>query len=1457
MSGLRLGRLPRLVRTSRQDGQAIIIVAIVMFVLIGMAGLVIDLGEIYLAKQHMQKSADAAALAAAAELPGDASSACTYGASAIGSACLDSSNGTQTNLSANGLNFSSNYANVQSSYALECLTSASAGTACKTGTACPGQYLPEGPPNSIYGCNAIAVTQKTTVTPFFMSLFGFGDTTVSATATAGIAGGAPHPLNVEVVDDATPSMDCPNGQSYCASGFTSSNICGPTIPTDVPSGVPLTQEDCAKAGIRALLTQLLPCYPGNATCPTSGNDETNAQGGPLDEVGLITFPGVLSNLQTGNDGQSVYADTNCLQDLSGSDETYTVGQANYQIVPFSSDYRYSDVATSPDPLATLNPYSNLVRAVYWPGDGCPNGGYPINSGGPATSISGGGSGDFTPASNTPSPSIAVGGTTRTTIGGITEGSSTSSLTTTATIAAGASSTSLASGQVVASGSSNTSVNSPSTIGGGASLSTDRSRAITTTTNPSSIAITPPSGYLQNTTFELVSVTARGLAGGSVICSPADGTWHAVGSATTGSGTSAITQATFWTTTSSTGSDTFTTGTSSGCTATTNASQISAVALVYTNVDATIPPLVTRTTGTTTGGSGGRTLTAPALSNVPANDMVISIFGANQAFSGTQPTYDQQGTGTNPVSTGADNNMQTTPGNAPQPTAAVSSTGVSWTAQTIALAPAPGTSITVTAATGYGSGGTNEGELVSIAVQGNVAICPQSATGWTALAATTTTSGGTVTEQAFWTTTGPTSYQFNFRQTNCSGALVNAGASALATIYTGVDESIAPTASVTNNPAASATLTAPTVTNTPANDMVVSLFATTDDYGGAHIPTVHNNPSSTWTNSGETPTLQQTTGNSASATATSGNSAAWAAETVLLTPLLNSSITVTAATGYGSGGTNEGELVSIAVQGNVAICPQSATGWTALAATTTTSGGTVTEQAFWTTTGPTSYQFNFRQTNCSGNVVKAGASALATIYTGVDESIAPTASVTNNPAASATLTAPTLTNTPAKDMVVSLFATTDDYGGAHIPTVHNNPSSTWTNSGETPTLQQTTGNSASATATSGNSAAWAAETVLLTPFLNSSITITPPAGITGYTPNSGDFLLTSIAVRGNVVICAPTGSNWAQIAAVSNSSGGNRLTQADFWTTASSSYVFTFYAASCGVGNPVKAEASAVATNYTGVDLAQAISAVGLPENTGSGSGSTLTAPSATTVNSYSEVVSTFGTLDSWASTTQPGVQDTPSGPSVNVGSDSAVQAAVGGQALGSQQTEHTKNPANWTGITVALSPLLSSSVTAAQPTGYVGGGADLMIVNIAARNLGNGSICAPDGTWKPVPLSLGSPPTFTQTSGSVTQEAFYTSTSEAATDTFSFYSEPNCNGAPLGVAASAVTVYYTGVDTAAPLDVTPTSARGSSNAPMPAPITTQSAGDEIVTLFGSGGTSLGTTSSQAGTASHQRSASTM
>jgi hypothetical protein len=170
------------------------------------------------------------------------------------------------------------------------------------------------------------VKQQVSVPLFFLRIFGGASVTVSSTATASMRGAAVSPFNVAIVLDTTRSMGDNDSASNCSN----------------------TRLNCAMAGIQVLLKSLSPCSQIASSCGTvtAGNVANS-----VDRVSLMTFPPVTT--------VTVANDYNC----SGNSITtaaYTnplPATATYTVVPFSSDYRSSDTATS------LTTSSHLVAAV--------------------------------------------------------------------------------------------------------------------------------------------------------------------------------------------------------------------------------------------------------------------------------------------------------------------------------------------------------------------------------------------------------------------------------------------------------------------------------------------------------------------------------------------------------------------------------------------------------------------------------------------------------------------------------------------------------------------------------------------------------------------------------------------------------------------------------------------------------------------------------------------------------------------------------------------------------------------------------------------------------------------------------------------------------------------------------------------------------------------------------------
>ena len=642
------------------------------------------------------------------------------------------------------------------------------------------------------------------------------------------------------------------------------------------------------------------------------------------------------------------------------------------------------------------------------------------------------------------------------------------------------------------------------------------------------------------------------------------------------------------------------------------------------------------------------------------------------------------------------------------------------------------------------------------------------------------------------------------------------------------------------------LTAPaTAGNTPAGDQVVRLFGTGATSFSAPAPplTVASGTTATGADDG----VQATTATSGTETETTASSDDWVAQTVTLHQALANSITVTPPSDYVGGG-NGLLLVTISAQnlsGGAICAPAAAPTWNSIKTTTSGTGATtLTQSSFWTMSTSPGYTFNL-ETSCSGGTaVDAGASEVATTFTGVDSTNPLDNNVTPNPTvasatSSAALAPAAITTSAANDEVVGLFAT-----NATSLTVTGTASAsvngTWTSSGINAKTLDQPGAATPSTASSTPAANWSEQTVALKPALSSSICF--GSGCTtalpsDYSGNSGDLLLVSIAVQalgsGNV-ICAPADSTWNALAPTSSSGAGpaaTAITQETFWTMSStaSTDTFSFKSGSCS-GSSTTGAANAVATNYDGVDAASPITV------TAAGGTSAALTSTVSSVPADDEVVSFFATTDTFKSPSFS-AQTTPSSIWTNVGESAAAQTVSGSQTM--QASAASNNSATWTSQAVVLTPLLDSSITITPPTNYRGGGGDLLLVSVEAQNLGSGSICAPDSTWNAVPLS-SSPTTYTTSSGTLTQEAFYTTASEAISDTFSFYSKAACSGSPLNAGASAVAVMYTGVNPATPIDGNGVAAPAPTTASplVPGAVTTHNANDEVVTLYGTAAPTL-------------------
>lgn len=285
------------------------VIALMGVGLMGLAGMVIDVGHLYISYNELLASTNAAALAGAEVLPN--STAATIA--------------TQYSATAGNLNAHGNLPGVTmvSGYPeVYCLASIQAAQPCvsSSGTGTGG--------------NVLIVKQQVPVKMFFASLFGFKTFTLTATAAASMRGGYVPPYNVAIIIDATSSMNDKDSSKTCNA----------------------TRISCALTGVQMLLNELYPCASSEASCGTA---TSGVVANAVDNVALFAFPNVL-NPQYDYDCNTRYNPTNepyTFPTAGASSYAPNSSTASYEIVPFSSDYRTSDTASS------LNSASNLVIAA--------------------------------------------------------------------------------------------------------------------------------------------------------------------------------------------------------------------------------------------------------------------------------------------------------------------------------------------------------------------------------------------------------------------------------------------------------------------------------------------------------------------------------------------------------------------------------------------------------------------------------------------------------------------------------------------------------------------------------------------------------------------------------------------------------------------------------------------------------------------------------------------------------------------------------------------------------------------------------------------------------------------------------------------------------------------------------------------------------------------------------------
>jgi Flp pilus assembly protein TadG len=303
---------------SEQQGQTLIIVALSMFAMLGVGGLVIDLGRFYLVRSQLQNSVNAAGLAAAGDI---------YNTGSLTAATTEAQTFENKYSTVNGLP----------------VTYPTPTTPCLNML----MIAPATCANSGNVPNAIRVTAQVSMPTWFMRLFGVKTLVAQATATASMQGVAQR-WNVAVIIDSTDSMG------------TSDSNCGN-----------LTEYQCALGGVQALLTHTQPCATaaGSSCTPSIANFR----------VSLFTFPNLATSTgtitKTKTTTSTLFSNTNpCASGTTFTPEPYTLpltaAGTSYPPVTGWTGIEYSSAWTGSSPATptgsgTTNYWTATYQVVNW------------------------------------------------------------------------------------------------------------------------------------------------------------------------------------------------------------------------------------------------------------------------------------------------------------------------------------------------------------------------------------------------------------------------------------------------------------------------------------------------------------------------------------------------------------------------------------------------------------------------------------------------------------------------------------------------------------------------------------------------------------------------------------------------------------------------------------------------------------------------------------------------------------------------------------------------------------------------------------------------------------------------------------------------------------------------------------------------------------------------------------
>ncbi len=300
-----------------ERGQAGVILIVAMSTTTAISGLSIESAHIYYAYRLLQASTNAAALAAATDMPDiGTSSTPVSGTSyyALHQYSSESGKLNATNLLSN-VSISGNF------YCSSNTVGGSLNVGCQAPPTGEGSCS-----GSSSTCNAITATQTATLPLWFGGLVGFRSLNVTATATAAMRGGYNTPWNIAIIMDTTNSMTNSDGGGQCNN----------------------TRINCALQGLQVLLGDLYPCQLGQTCTATSGVV-------PVDAVSLFAFPAMTTGTvshdyicKTSNPSIVAYT-------MPNTSPAYTAGTGpasnlmlptadTYQVMNFQDNYKTSDTS---------------------------------------------------------------------------------------------------------------------------------------------------------------------------------------------------------------------------------------------------------------------------------------------------------------------------------------------------------------------------------------------------------------------------------------------------------------------------------------------------------------------------------------------------------------------------------------------------------------------------------------------------------------------------------------------------------------------------------------------------------------------------------------------------------------------------------------------------------------------------------------------------------------------------------------------------------------------------------------------------------------------------------------------------------------------------------------------------------------------------------------------------------